>query len=162
MDVIKVIWGRNVGSAVCPDHDRPAATAHGRRIRRRLQNYKPTTVPMYASTSSAPASGTQGNGQDFSDEEIWKLNRGGNDPSQGLRLPITRDVNHQGSAHGHSAKTIKFMAPGTGQGQNTRHNNEKVDIESLKKIPRSCSYIRSMTKDLEKLSLLKPEKGVPS
>ncbi|MEH6498069.1 MAG: pyruvate dehydrogenase (acetyl-transferring), homodimeric type, partial [Pseudoalteromonas distincta] len=95
--------------------------------------------------------------KDLSDEEIWKLNRGGHDPYK-VYAAYHAAVNHKDQPTVILAKTIKGYGTGTGQGQNTAHNTKKVDIESLKKF-RDRFDIPVNDKDLEKLPFFKPEEG---
>jgi pyruvate dehydrogenase E1 component len=70
--------------------------------------------------------------EDLSDDEIWKLNRGGHDPYK-VYAAYHQAVNHKGQPTVILAKTIKGYGTGAGEAKNTAHNTKKVDVESLKK-----------------------------
>ena len=70
--------------------------------------------------------------EDLSDDEIWKLNRGGHDPYK-VYAAYHQAVNHKGQPTVILAKTIKGYGTGAGEAKNTAHNTKKVDVDSLKK-----------------------------
>lgn len=69
--------------------------------------------------------------KDLSDEEIWKLNRGGHDPYK-VYAAYHQAVNHKGQPTVILAKTIKGYGTGSGEAKNIAHNVKKVDVDSLR------------------------------
>ncbi|KTD49001.1 pyruvate dehydrogenase E1 component oxidoreductase protein AceE [Legionella rubrilucens] len=70
--------------------------------------------------------------ENLSDEEIWRLNRGGHDP-QKVYAAYAQAVEHQGSPTVILAKTIKGYGMGAaGEGQNITHQQKKMTIEQLR------------------------------
>lgn len=68
----------------------------------------------------------------MSDEEIWRLNRGGHDP-QKVYAAYAQAVEHRGSPTIILAKTIKGYGMGAaGEGQNITHQQKKMTIEQLR------------------------------
>ena len=68
----------------------------------------------------------------LSDEEIWRLNRGGHDP-QKVYAAYAKAVEHKGSPTVVLAKTIKGYGMGAaGEGQNITHQQKKMTIDQLK------------------------------
>ncbi len=68
----------------------------------------------------------------LSDEEIWRLNRGGHDP-QKVYAAYAQAVEHQGSPTVILAKTIKGYGMGAaGEGLNITHQQKKMSIEQLR------------------------------
>ncbi|WP_028387629.1 pyruvate dehydrogenase (acetyl-transferring), homodimeric type [Legionella fairfieldensis] len=68
----------------------------------------------------------------MSDEEIWRLNRGGHDP-QKVYAAYSQAVEHKGSPTVILAKTIKGYGMGAaGEGQNITHQQKKMSIEQLR------------------------------
>jgi pyruvate dehydrogenase E1 component len=68
----------------------------------------------------------------LSDEEIWRLNRGGHDP-QKVYAAYAAAVEHTGSPTVILAKTIKGYGMGAaGEGMNITHQQKKMTIEQLK------------------------------
>jgi pyruvate dehydrogenase E1 component len=69
----------------------------------------------------------------MSDQDIWRLNRGGHDPHK-VFAAYNAAVNHKGQPTVILAKTVKGYGMGdAGEGQNTTHQQKSMDIESLKK-----------------------------
>ena len=69
----------------------------------------------------------------MSDQDIWRLNRGGHDPHK-VFAAYHAAVNHKGQPTVILAKTVKGYGMGeAGEGQNTTHQQKSMDIESLKK-----------------------------
>lgn len=68
---------------------------------------------------------------DWSDRDIWELNRGGHDPSK-VYAAFHSAVNHQGQPTVILAKTIKGYGMGeSGQAQNITHQQKKMSPSSL-------------------------------
>ncbi|MDF3867990.1 pyruvate dehydrogenase (acetyl-transferring), homodimeric type [Pseudomonas denitrificans (nom. rej.)] len=95
--------------------------------------------------------------KDLSDEEIWKLNRGGHDPYK-VYAAYHQAVNHKGQPTVILAKTIKGYGTGSGEAKNIAHNVKKVDVESLKSF-RDKFDIPIKDADLENLPFYRPEEG---
>jgi pyruvate dehydrogenase E1 component len=70
--------------------------------------------------------------ENMSDDEIWRLNRGGHDP-QKVYAAYAQAVEHKGSPTIILAKTIKGYGMGAaGEGQNITHQQKKMTIEQLR------------------------------
>ncbi|MBA2656186.1 MAG: pyruvate dehydrogenase (acetyl-transferring), homodimeric type [Tatlockia sp.] len=70
--------------------------------------------------------------ESMSDEDIWRLNRGGHDP-QKVYAAYAQAVEHKGSPTIILAKTIKGYGMGAaGEGQNITHQQKKMTIEQLR------------------------------
>jgi pyruvate dehydrogenase E1 component len=68
----------------------------------------------------------------MSDEDIWRLNRGGHD-AQKVYAAYHQAVNHQGRPTVILAKTVKGFGMGAaGEGQNITHQKKKLDDEDVK------------------------------
>ena len=68
---------------------------------------------------------------DWSDRDIWELNRGGHDPAK-TYAAFHEAVNHKGQPTVILAKTIKGYGMGaSGEGQNTAHQQKKMSDISL-------------------------------
>ncbi len=91
----------------------------------------------------------------MSDDEIWHLNRGGHDP---LKVYAAYDAatNHKGGPTIVLAKTVKGFGMGSaGEGQNTAHQQKKLDIEELKKF-RDRFNIPITDKEVDAVPYYKP------
>ena len=70
----------------------------------------------------------------LSDEELWRLNRGGHDPHK-VYAAYHEAVRHKGQPSVILAKTVKGYGMGeSGEGQNKSHQQKKMDLASLKKM----------------------------
>jgi pyruvate dehydrogenase E1 component len=70
---------------------------------------------------------------DMSDDEIWRLNRGGHDPYK-VYAAYAEAVKHTGQPTVILAKTVKGYGMGaSGEAQNPTHQQKKMDIDSLRK-----------------------------
>ena len=68
----------------------------------------------------------------MSDEDIWRLNRGGHDP-QKVYAAYHKAVNHKGQPTVLLIKTVKGFGMGkTGEGKNTAHQTKKMVDEDVK------------------------------
>ena len=69
---------------------------------------------------------------DLSDEDIWRLNRGGHDPHK-IHAAYQAAVNHSGQPTVILAKTIKGYGLGkSGEGQNISHQQKKLDDDGVR------------------------------
>ncbi|MCW8443568.1 pyruvate dehydrogenase (acetyl-transferring), homodimeric type [Fluoribacter gormanii] len=131
-NVIKVIWGGRWDPLLardkdgwlqkrmeeCVDGDYQAYKANnGAYVRQHFFNEYPELKKMV---------------ETYTDEEIWRLNRGGHDP-QKVYAAYAKAVEHKGSPTVILAKTIKGYGMGAaGEGQNITHQQKKMTVEQLK------------------------------
>lgn len=96
----------------------------------------------------------------MSDQDIWRLNRGGHDPHK-VYAAYNAAVNHKGQPTVILAKTVKGYGMGeAGEGQNTTHQQKSMDIESLKKF-RDRFDLPITDEQVENLSFYKPAEDSP-
>lgn len=131
-NVIKVIWGSRWDPLFardkegwmqkrmeeCLDGDYQAYKANdGSYVRQHFFNQYPELKKMV---------------ENMSDDEIWRLNRGGHD-AQKVYAAYAEAVEHKGSPTVILAKTIKGYGMGAaGEGLNITHQQKKMTIEQLK------------------------------
>ncbi|MGY9040165.1 MAG: pyruvate dehydrogenase (acetyl-transferring), homodimeric type, partial [Rhodobacterales bacterium] len=156
-NVIKVIWGRMWDPLFAKDDNGLLQQRMEDAVDGDYQNYKANDGAYVREHFFGTRPELQDMVKDLSDEEIWKLNRGGHDPYK-VYAAYHNAVNHEGQPSVILAKTIKGYGTGAGQGQNTAHNTKKVDIDSLKKF-RDRFDIPVNDDELEKLPFYKPEEG---
>jgi len=95
---------------------------------------------------------------DMSDDEIWRLNRGGHDPHK-VFAAYSAASKHTGQPTVILAKTVKGYGMGdAGEGQNTTHQQKKVGGESLRAF-RDRFNIPVTDEQLPKLPFVRPEPG---
>ncbi len=96
----------------------------------------------------------------MSDQDIWRLNRGGHDPHK-VYAAYDAAVNHKGQPTVILAKTVKGYGMGdAGEGQNTTHQQKSMDIQSLKKF-RDRFDLPLTDEQVESLSFYKPAEDSP-
>ena len=72
----------------------------------------------------------------MSDDDIWRLNRGGHDPHK-VYAAYAAAVKHKGQPTVILAKTIKGYGMGeSGEGQNITHQQKKMGTSSITRVPR--------------------------
>jgi pyruvate dehydrogenase E1 component len=112
-NVVKVVWGSNW------DSYQTIKSKDGAYVRKEFFGKHPETAEMVAN---------------MSDDEIWRLKRGGHDP---LKVHAAYDaaMRHTGQPTIILAKTVKGFGMGdAGEGQNTAHQQKKLDIEAVRKM----------------------------
>ncbi|HEY5683542.1 MAG TPA: pyruvate dehydrogenase (acetyl-transferring), homodimeric type [Sulfuricaulis sp.] len=96
----------------------------------------------------------------WSDDDIWRLNRGGHDPHK-VYAAYTAAVNHKGQPTVILAKTIKGYGMGeAGEAQNITHQQKKMGTTSLQAF-RNRFKLPLTDEQLENLEYIKPAKDSP-
>jgi pyruvate dehydrogenase E1 component len=91
----------------------------------------------------------------MSDEEIWRLNRGGHDP-QKVHAAYASAVNTKGAPTVILAKTVKGFGMGkAGEGLNSAHQQKKLGDEALKEV-RDRFNIQITDEEIAGLTFRKP------
>jgi pyruvate dehydrogenase E1 component len=97
---------------------------------------------------------------DWSDEDIWNLNRGGHDPHK-VYAAFHAAVNHPGQPTLILAKTIKGYGMGeSGEAQNITHQQKKMTVESIRRF-RDRFQIPVPDDKLEEVPFMKFAPGSP-
>jgi pyruvate dehydrogenase E1 component len=92
----------------------------------------------------------------MSDEDIWRLNRGGHDAIK-VYSAYKNALNHKGRPTVILAKTVKGFGMGSaGEGKNTAHQQKKLNIEALKEF-RDRFNIPVSNKDIDSIPYCKPD-----
>ncbi|MGB9149435.1 MAG: pyruvate dehydrogenase (acetyl-transferring), homodimeric type [Burkholderiales bacterium] len=95
---------------------------------------------------------------DYSDDDIWNLNRGGHDPHK-IFAAYHAAINHTGEPTVILAKTIKGYGMGeAGEAQNITHQQKKMPVESLKHF-RDRFHIPVKDADIEQVPYVKFAEG---
>jgi pyruvate dehydrogenase E1 component len=98
--------------------------------------------------------------ENMSDDEIWRLNRGGHDP-QKVYAAYAQAMEHKGSPTVILAKTIKGYGMGAaGEGQNITHQQKKMTIEQLRAF-RDQFSIPVSDDEITEIPFYRPEKNSP-
>ena len=154
-NVIKVIWGGRWDPLLAADQG-----GHLRRIMEEtvdgeFQNYKSKDGAYVREKFFGKHSETAAMVANMSDDEIWRLNRGGHDPIK-MYSAYDAAVRHSGQPTIILAKTVKgYGMGGAGEGQMTAHQQKKLDVDALKQM-RDRFNIPVSDKEIENVPYYKP------
>ena len=96
----------------------------------------------------------------WSDDDIWRLNRGGHDPHK-VYAAYTAAMNHKGQPTVILAKTVKGYGMGeAGEAQNITHQQKKMGTTSLQAF-RNRFKLPLTDEQLERLDYIKPDEDSP-
>ncbi len=153
-NVNKVVWGRLWDPLFAADEDGRMQRRMDEAIDGEYQNYKAKDGAYVRKHFFGADTELLKRVESMSDEEVWKLNRGGHDPYK-VYAAYHQAVNHKGQPTVILAKTIKGYGTGAGEAKNIAHNTKKVDIDSLKKF-RDRFDIPVNDSQLEELPFYRP------
>lgn len=131
-EVIKVIWGSYWDPLIARDVEGKLVQLMEETVDGDYQNFKAKGGKFtrdyffnkYPETAKLVAN--------MSDEDIWRLNRGGHDPVK-IYAAYERAVNTKGRPQVILAKTVKGFGMGAaGEGKNIAHQVKKMDLASVK------------------------------
>ncbi|WP_444994526.1 pyruvate dehydrogenase (acetyl-transferring), homodimeric type [Aliikangiella sp. IMCC44359] len=159
-NVIKVIWGRYWDPLIAQDVHGKLLKIMEETVDGEYQNYKskggkftrdyffgkdPALLEMVAN---------------MSDSDIWRLNRGGHDPTK-VYAAYHAAVNHKGQPTVILAKTVKGYGMGeSGEGKNISHQVKKMNLEALKQF-RNRFHVPITDEQLEDVPFYHPGDDSP-
>jgi pyruvate dehydrogenase E1 component len=159
-NVIKVIWGGYWDELLAKDGEGILKKIMMETVDGEYQNYKandgayvrkhffgkhPKALEMVAK---------------MSDDDIWRLNRGGHDPHK-IYSAFSAAVRHKGQPTVILVKTIKGFGMGkVAEGRNTAHQTKKLDDQAIKEF-RDRFGIPVSDEQLPSVPLLKPSAEAP-
>ena len=158
-NVIKVLWGRLWDPLFAKDTEGVMQRRMDEALDGDYQNYKANDGAFVRKDFFGTDPRLAALVEDLTDDEIWKLNRGGHDPFK-VYAAYHAAVHHKGQPTVILAKTIKGYGTGTGEAQNIAHNIKKVDLESLKGF-RDRFDIPVSDENLESLPFYRPAENSP-
>ncbi len=131
-NVMKVIWGRYWDPLLAKDHDGLLQRRMMEAVDGEYQNYKARDGAYVRKHFFGKYPELEKMVASMSDDDIWRLNRGGHDPYKVYAAYATA-TKHTGQPTVILAKTIKGYGMGkAGEGQNITHQQKKMDVEALK------------------------------
>ncbi len=158
-NVNKVVWGRFWDPLFAKDHAGLLQQRMDEVVDGDYQNYKAKDGAFVRKHFFGARPELLELVKDMSDEDIWKLNRGGHDPYK-VYAAYHQAVNHLGQPSVILAKTIKGYGTGAGEAKNIAHNVKKVDVESLK-LFRDKFDVPLKDEELEDLPFYRPDENSP-
>lgn len=130
-EVIKVIWGRYWDPLLARDTSGKLLDVMNETVDGEYQNYKAKGGLYTRENFFGKYPELKDMVANMSDEDIWRLNRGGHDPVK-VYAAYKRATETQGRPQVILAKTVKGYGLGeAGEGKNIAHNVKKMDIGSV-------------------------------
>ncbi|QOC22367.1 pyruvate dehydrogenase (acetyl-transferring), homodimeric type [Wenzhouxiangella sp. AB-CW3] len=131
-NVIKVIWGSYWDPLLARDHKGLLRKRMEEALDGDYQKYKANDGAYVREHFFGAYDELREMVADLSDEDVWRLNRGGHDPNK-VYAAYHAATNHTGQPTVILAKTIKGYGLGqSGEGQNISHQQKKLDDEGVK------------------------------
>ncbi len=130
-NVIKVIWGSYWDPLLAKDKDGLLRKRMEEVVDGDYQNYK-AKDGAYVRKHFFNSPELKAMVASMSDDDIWRLNRGGHDPHK-VYAAYKMAVEHKGQPTVILTKTVKGYGMGeAGEGQNTTHSQKKMNIDALR------------------------------
>ena len=129
-NVIKVIWGSYWDPLLAKDKDGLLQTRMAEIVDGDYQNYK-AKDGAFVREHFFNSPELKAMVAHMSDNDIWRLNRGGHDPHK-VYAAYKKATDHKGQPTVLLTKTVKGYGMGeAGEGQNTTHSQKKMDSDAL-------------------------------
>lgn len=159
-NVIKVLWGSYWDPLLARDKSGRLMQLMMETVDGEYQNFKARGGAYTREHFFGKYPETKALVANMSDEDIWRLNRGGHDPHK-LFSAYHEAVNHKGQPTVILAKTVKGYGMGeSGEGTNATHQQKKMDMQSLLKM-RDRFRIPLTDEQVENLEYVKPADDSP-
>lgn len=131
-NVIKVVWGGRWDPLLEQDHDGLLQKRMEECVDGDYQAYKANNGAYVREKFFGEYPELKKRVDHMSDDDIWRLNRGGHD-AQKVYAAYAKAVEHQGGPTVILAKTIKgYGMGGAGEGMNITHQQKKMNMDQLK------------------------------
>ncbi len=154
-NVIKVIWGSRWDPLLAEDHTGKLRRLMEETVDGEYQVYKARDGAYVREKFFGKHPETAEMVADMSDEEVWRLNRGGHDYRK-IYAAYDAAKRHAGQPTIILAKTVKGFGLGqAGEGQNVAHQQKKMDLDALRAF-RDRFNIPIADKDLDTVPFYRP------
>ena len=159
-NVIKVIWGSYWDPLLAVDQDGILKKVMMDTVDGEYQNYKANDGAYVRKHFFGKHPKLLEMVSKMSDDDIWRLNRGGHDPHK-IYSAFSAAVRHKGQPTVILVKTIKGFGMGkVMEGRNTAHQTKKLDDQSIREF-RDRFGIPISDEQLPEVPLLKPSDDSP-
>jgi pyruvate dehydrogenase E1 component len=160
-NVIKVIWGRRWDTLLQADHSGTLVKLMGETIDGDYQTYKSRHGAYVREHFFGRYPETRKLVEHMSDDDVWRLNRGGHDPYK-VYAAYKAAVDTTGGPTVILAKTIKGYGLGTaGEGMNVAHNTKKMVAEQVRAFRDRFAIPISDTQLADDVPFIKPPENSP-
>ena len=154
-NVIKVVWGSRWDPLLAKDTDGKLKQLMEETVDGEYQVYKARDGAYVRDKFFGKFPETAAMVANMSDEQVWRLNRGGHDYRK-IYAAYDAATKHKGQPTVILAKTVKGFGLGeAGEGQNIAHQQKKMDIDALRAF-RDRFNIPIEDKDLDDVPFYKP------
>jgi pyruvate dehydrogenase E1 component len=155
-NVIKVLWGSRWDPLLAKDHNGLLRRVMEESVDGEYQNFKAKGGAYTREHFFGKFPELKAMVANMSDEEIWRLNRGGHDPRK-VYAAYAAAANHKGQPTVILAKTVKGFGLGKGgEGQMIAHQQKKLSEEDLRAF-RDRFNIPVSDDDIARLPFRKPK-----
>ena len=159
-NVIKVIWGSRWDPLLAKDDHGLLRRTMEECVDGEYQNFKSKDGAYVREHFFGRYPETQAMVADMSDDDVWRLNRGGHDVRK-VYAAYDAAIKHEGRPTIILAKTVKGFGMGeAGEGQNIAHQQKKMNIDALKEF-RDRFNIPIADKDIADVPYFKPAADSP-
>ena len=158
-NVIKVVWGRQWDPIFARDKEGKLQELMDAVVDGELQNFKAKGGAYTREKFFGQDPDVLEMVDDLTDEDIYKLNRGGHDPYK-VYAAYHKAVNSKGAPTVILALTTKGYGTGSREADNTTHQVKKLTLENIKSF-RDKFDIPVSDDDIEHLPYVKPAKDSP-
>jgi len=160
-NVVKVVWGSYWDPLLAQDHNGKLKQLMMEVVDGQYQNCKAKGGKYTRENFFNTYEETKKMVANMSDEDIWRLNRGGHDPHK-VYAAYHNAVSNKDQPTVILAKTVKGYGMGeSGEGTNTTHSQKKLAVESLRAM-RDRFNIPLNDEQVENLEYIKPEADNPA
>jgi pyruvate dehydrogenase E1 component len=154
-NVIKVVWGSRWDPLLAKDTDGKLKQLMEETVDGEYQVYKARDGAYVREKFFGKFAETAAMVANLSDEQVWRLNRGGHDHRK-IYAAYDAATKHTGQPTVILAKTVKGFGLGeAGEGQNIAHQQKKMDIDALRAF-RDRFNIPIEDKDLDDVPFYRP------
>jgi pyruvate dehydrogenase E1 component len=159
-NVIKVIWGSYWDPLLARDNDGLLLKRMEEAVDGEYQKFKSRDGAYVREHFFGKYPELKARVANMSDEDIWRLNRGGHDPHK-IYAAYSAAIRHKGQPTVILAKTVKGYGMGAvGEGKNIAHQQKKMPIEALRQF-RDRFNIPIQDEKLSDIPYFKPPDNSP-
>ena len=158
-NVIKVVWGRFWDPLIAKDKEGKLQELMDHVVDGELQNFKAKGGAYTRDNFFAQNPDVLEMVSDLTDEDIYRLNRGGHDPYK-VYAAYHKAVNSKGAPTVILALTTKGYGTGSREADNTTHQVKKLSMDNIKSF-RDRFDIPVSDDDIENIPYVKPPKDSP-
>ena len=157
-NVLKVIWGSGWDALLAKDKTGLLLKRMEEVVAGEYQNYKSKDGAFVREHFFGKYPELLDLVSDMTDQDIWKLQRGGHDPRK-IYAAYKEAKDHKGQPTVILAKTVKGYGMGeAGEGQNATHSQKKMGVEHMRRF-RDRFHIPVTDEQMDEIPFIRPAEG---